>query len=163
MAKNTFNPAEMATALKNADIIKKISAKTVFGTIGNDIKGKLVGDTEVVLFRVVGQARTVKTGTTDKGEWLAFRGDFVAVNMDTGKSFRASTLFLPAVAQDIVEVALIGAEGGSVNLAFDIAIVGNEASAVGYEYRVRALLPVTEADPLLMLCGEVENASKESK
>jgi hypothetical protein len=144
-------------------LVKKLSAKSVIGNIlalfprettvvdGKEIK-KIVLGTEIDLLRVIGVARGIKRGTTNFGEWTAFKGQFEGVRLDDGEIFRSSDLFLPEVATDmLVPVVMEHGEEG-VQFAFTIGAraVADRAAPeiVKYEFICKPLVEVSQTDPL---------------
>lgn len=133
-------------------MIKKLSVKGVCGDVKKFVRDNLSDDKpSVTCMRVVGIAHGVATGTTDNGDWTAFKGGFEATNIITGETFAAGRLFLPEVAESLVLAALSGDDVDSVNLAFDIGVKINEASVTGYEYFAKPLIKPAENDPLTQL------------
>jgi len=134
-------------------IIKKLSVKAVVG----DVK-KLARDLEdgktLMLARFVGIAHGTQTGTTDNGDWTAFKGDFGSVNLLTGEEFSAGKLFLPEVAENLTIAALSNAD--TVELGFDIGIKGNTNSVTGYEYIATPLIKPTENNPVTALMAKLD-------
>lgn len=105
--------------------------------------------------RIVGMAFAVSVSDkeNDKGEAqrsVKFKGSAKATNLLTGEVVNTTNTFLPGAASDMLEEAIAVAEKGSViNYAFDVALVEDENSAVGYVYQVTALLKNDEkSDPL---------------
>ncbi|MFW9874962.1 MAG: hypothetical protein ACFFG0_17790 [Candidatus Thorarchaeota archaeon] len=144
----------MAELLNKANIVRKISVKTVFGKI--DAR-KLPNEEEPVpVIRAMGRAHGVKTGTSTYGDWVAIKGDFFAVNLQTGVGYRGTQLFLPPVASELVESVLADCESGTVDIAFDIFAFFSENSATQYEYSAKPIIESKEADPMHGLIGRVD-------
>lgn len=125
-------------------LTKKLSVAKVWGKV----KPKDIPETGVKnLFSVIGVAQGTKTGTSDFGDWTALLGRFEAVNYETGEAFASANLFLPSVAQDMIEAQLSGGATG-VHFAFNIGIQADESSSVGYTYTAEPIMPPDEKDPL---------------
>ncbi len=129
--------------MSNVELLSKISVATVFGKVKKP-------EAPVGLVRVIGIANGVKTGQSQYGDWTAFTGDFKAFNLENGKEFRAGKVFLPAIAQNLIEGALANADAESVQFAFDIGIKPADTQA-GYEYTVTPLVEARDNDPLAAL------------
>lgn len=150
---------------------KKISAKSIIGNVKAAIKaaggtpakyddeGVMTEDAPFVeLFRVTGQVTGVKTGNSTFGEWVAYVGDIMAVDMVTSEVFKGRELFLPSEADIVLRDPLTEATkgGGVVDVA--VAIEAKLArTAVGYMYRARPLMaldqPESRASQLLLQFG----------
>lgn len=106
------------------------------------------------MFTLVGKTDSVKTGESDNGPWVRFLGQFEAVcmfNIDPeviGTHFVSGTAYLPEPYESMTFAALREADGGSVEIAVTISIEAQEASAVGYIFKVKSLRPVQLSDNL---------------
>ena len=128
--------------------LKKLSVKNVCGRPEFE-KGDADG-TEVKLMQVFGQATGTKGGTSTYGDWECLLGNFEAVNIETGETFRAAQLFLPDVAHDPV-VQAVKLSNGAVDFAVEIVALKDSESSTGYVYSMKPLIEVAEADPLKVL------------
>ena len=135
-------------------ILKKISVKTVFGAI--NVRETAVG-VEKPVMRVVGNITGAKTGESQYGPWLALKGSFLAVNLETGEEFRSSQCFLPESATDLAFNALQQDGVKSVDIAFDIGVKGTPPGKgqIGYEYTVTPLIAPAKSDPILSLMERI--------
>jgi hypothetical protein len=129
--------------------IKKISIKTVFGDKGaildTIMKDKAV-DHKIV--RIFGMTGSTKTGESDYGPFVAFRGRFKAINLVSGEEFTSSMCYLPELASDMVQGALETAGDANIEFAFDVGVQYDAQSATSYIYTVNPLLEPSNADPL---------------
>lgn len=136
-------------------LLKKLSVKTVCGDMKKWARENFLAEDSTLetqdVLRVIGIANKLETGEGDNGAWVAFKGSFKCVNLMTGEECRGGKLFLPDVASDLIETALSDENNDSVEFGFDISIMKNEKSAVGYEYSATPLLEAKEADPLAAL------------
>ena len=132
-----------------AKLIKKISVGKVFGD--KKAIAEFIGKGEKAVMRVIGIAHKAIPGDGDMGPYVSFKGNFKAVNLLTGEEFRSGTCFLPDVAADIIEGAVMGSENGSVEFAFDIIATYDNSSAVGYCYNADPLIKADENDPVAAL------------
>ena len=127
------------------ELIKKLSTKTIVGKITRgDVPAKGIKP----MFRVMGTAMGTKSGQSNYGDFLAFRGNFKAIRIEDKEVFASAVCFLPQMATDILLPAVehnIASGGTGVMFAFDIGIKAAD-NAVGYEYTV---IPLTDtADSL---------------
>lgn len=143
-----------AKATQKIKLVAKLSMKTVFGNARSALPEN-DGETSGPLVRIVGTAGSTKSGESNFGEWLAFIGQFQAVNLRTNESFRSGKLFLPSVAQDMLLGAMTSVDAAGVEFAFDIGIRRNDSAQVGYEYVVVPLLDVSESDPCARLMKQL--------
>jgi hypothetical protein len=154
---------------------KKISAKTIIGNVkqyftdrhdadvpSTTIKqGDIVAGQQIALMRVVGIASGVKSGNSTYGEWTAYKGEFRAVNLQTGEISTGSELFVPDVVQSLITPVVKKAEdsGTTVELAFDIGAVSN-LSQMGYEYTAKPLMEISaDASPAASLLERLNAAN----
>jgi len=138
--------------MSQIELISKISTKTVAGTVSKPKEGE-----SAVLYRVLGIANGIKSGESTYGEFTAFTGNFKAINLETGKVYQSGKVFLPSIAQTMLEGALSDANTDSVEFAFDIG-VKHAANAIGYEYTVTPLVAASDNDPLSALESKVTAA-----
>lgn len=140
-------------------LLKKISTKTVCGLTVAAIREKATPK-GTPLFRVVGVAVGTKSGETDKGIWLALRGQFEAHNMETGEVVASGTCFLPDAATDMI-AAQLSVEGcQSVQFAFDVLVKSDETAITGYVYEAKPLLEPSETDPISALRSQLPDLPK---
>lgn len=139
--------------MSNQNMLKKISAKTLFGKIEAPEKAK-------EMFALYGVANGTKTGKSQFGDWLAFTGDFEAANTETGESFRAPVCFLPEPAQGMLEAALMKNADG-VEFSFIVGIKPAD-NAFGYEYTVRPVKQANQSDALAALRDMTQEAMMKS-
>jgi hypothetical protein len=139
---------------------KKISPAVLYpnGLPRLDVEGAAA---ELNLFTVYGMANGIKTGTTDKGEWLSFRGQFEAM-MPNGETIVSGNVFLPQPFQDMLHSQLNSAQQNdakaSVEFAVRVFIVPpkkGKPSATGYEYRCEPIVEMAESSPILKLRSAV--------
>jgi len=133
--------------------------KPVLQGLVEQCKGK-----ETAFCRIVGQATGMKSGTTDKGEYVKFSGLFQATNyLHPEIDYRSGKLILPPVASGTLEGMLgsaqaeikgaEGASGAAVVFAFELTVKGDTTAAVGYVFGMRSL--VKGKDPLEKLFAEL--------
>lgn len=138
-------------------IVKKLSGKVLVGNVKAYIKELQDGQT-IDLYRVIGVAAGLKTGTSNYGDWTALTGQFVAeavVGAKAGQRFRTGQLFLPDVALNMVAPIVENLDKGeSVELAFMIGIQADDTAQAGYTYTAEFLVEPKENDPLEALMAK---------
>lgn len=138
-----------------ATLLKKLSIKGVCG----DIKAPAVGEVRELAV-IMGYARTSEIKKTTFGDSIGFHGDFKGIDIDTGEEFRSGVCYLPDVASDLLNNAMMGGEG-SVEFGFKISVVGVKGRQEGeqnkYEYRCSPLMEAAENDPLNALENRIKN------
>lgn len=157
---NTETETE-ATTEDGANLVRKISPKTVMGRVSIPMKadGKPYVDEDgvptkfpdTVLYTVFGMSHGIKTGTGDNGPWVAFLGSFEAIRAKDGKRFQGGQCFVPKAVEDLLVSALKAGQRGDDNASVEFALeVGIKfaQTATGYEYTVKNLVKTTNADPL---------------
>ena len=134
-------------------LTKKLSTAKIVGKIN---VRKLPEDGTIQnLYTVIGMAVGTKSGTSDFGDWTGLVGQFEATNLETGEQFASANLFLPDVAQGLIEAQLANAENHQVQFAFVIGAMADSNSPVGYSYTAQPILPPDAKDPLADLRASV--------
>ena len=125
-------------------------------------KGKEVG-----LYQIMGAVKTTRTGTSDFGPWVAFKGFVEASNIQTGEVFLSGECLIPGGVTDVLEAQLIANKksdpDAQVHFAFEIAViatdVGGNPEAVKRDVTGK-LIPVHDpsamARAILELIGDKE-------
>lgn len=138
-------------------IAKKITIGTINGIRGgfacNWTEGKPETQAAFLAGRIIGIARSVDAKQTTYGEAARFTGEFRAINQD-GEEIAAPTLYLPSPADGLLKSAIVEADGGAVNFAFDIYVQPTpkkQPGDRGYEYVIKPLLETKPSDPLAEL------------
>lgn len=139
-----------------SSLIKKISAKTIIGTVSPPEKA-------TALYTVIGIANGIKTGMSAYGEWLALTGQFEAVNLETGEAYVAPQVFLPEPLQGLIaaKVRTPDENGKTPSVQFAVEVgIKPARSTMGYEYTVRELVDASDSDPLADLRKALPAPSK---
>lgn len=147
--------------------LRKITPATVTGKVHGDDKWlQKLGNTRPVpaqtLYDLYGQITRAKVGTTEKGEYVQFKGRFVAVTPD-GEEFASGACHVP-IMEDMLFAAFQDAGGAEQKAVIEFAVrVGivpapeDKPSATGYVYDVQRLLDKTDAsDPITRMRQEVQ-------
>ena len=114
--------------------IKSITSKSVFGTPKKDDIGN-------VAFYVTGIVDATFVHNTLYGENVGLKGDFVAINANTGEQFKSEAAFLPG---QITEQIKDQVQHGVVDIEFScsVKLMATDKNASGYTWVVDA--PKTE-------------------
>jgi hypothetical protein len=146
------------------NLIKKISPNTI--TADRLQRLDLAGaPTEVILYDLYGIVHGIRKGTTDKGEWTQFRGQFEAQTLE-GEIFGSGACFVPQPFEDMLYSQVMSAKeadpNASVQFACRVSIVPpakGKVSATGYEYRVKPLIdnPSSPLDGVRQLVSGVRS------
>lgn len=135
-------------------LLKKISSQTVCPDLLTrlDVAG---APRELVLYDVYGMVADIKRGSTEKGEWLKFTGQFEAIVDKTGEIYQSGAIFIPQPFEDMLYSEVCRAKeadpNGTVQFACRVSIVPptkGKVSATGYEYRCTPLIDSSEESPL---------------
>lgn len=125
-------------------LVGKISVKSVVGKVEN-VKA------EKAIMRVFGIATKATAKTTNFGTSVEFKGQFKAVNLESKKEFIAGKLFLPRLAENLLEGQFVGGDTpNEVKFGFIITVKPSD-NTIGYEYGVEPLIKPTENDALALL------------
>ncbi len=106
---------------------------------------------------IYGKANSYTVKQSQYGDSFQFNGVFEATNAQTGEIFRSSKVFLPNVIADLFTAAIDDADGSAVEFALEIG-AKHAANAFGYEYTVKPLVELQEADELASLRGVAQKA-----
>jgi len=116
--------------------------------------GSVPDGAKIALMNIVGETTTAEPGQTDKGEFLKLKGNFVAINSDTGEAFNAAVCILPNFIADQLAEALKSSE--KVEFALEIGAKAKASSVTGYEFTTTSLIeakPTDSMQRLLNLAG----------
>lgn len=123
----------------NAIAKKKLSAATILGDVKKMVaKGELKsGD---LLYRAIGVADGVRTGTSTYGEWVAFTGVFKVINGQTGEIFEGAQFFPDRAFTDVLQRKLDANPGVEVEFALEVLVDVDDKYPTGYSYVTRPIL-----------------------
>ena len=136
------------------ELLSKITVKTV----GCQPKK---GSIEVAkaLFTVYGIARGYKMGVSNFGEFITFKGDIEAKNQETGEVYRSSNLILPNLISGMLQGAIDGSPDSDIEVALIVGVKPSD-TPMGYEYTIKPLMEMKEADSLVALRALVNDKLK---
>jgi hypothetical protein len=113
------------------------------------------------LAKIAGTTTQAKTGQTEKGQYTALLGDFVAINLLTGAMYTSGKCILPNFISEQLASAL--ALSQTVDFALEIGVKQDDDSATGYIYTVKSLrdaAPTDKMKELMASAGMVQNDNK---
>lgn len=140
---------------------RKLSPKTIMGDLKRTAAEMRVADFTGTkpLYRVIGSAHGVKTGSSDFGPFVAFLGSFEATRYDTGETFVGGQCFVPKAVEDMLLASLHAGKKKDENSGIEFGIeIGLKLSdtAIGYEFTVTNLIKTKNADPLAALRAQLK-------
>lgn len=146
----------MAETTVEESIISKITMATIGcnpGAVKTLKPEDLSKEGDLPLARLYGKLSKAKLeDDVAKGQqYLAFIGNFEAINMQTGETFKSGKMYLPKGISELVENGIKNApEGAQVAFAFEIRSQ-KANNPIGYSYRVLALKSPEATDELAEL------------
>lgn len=139
--------------MSNLELARSIDSKSVCGPIKTIAKNYKDGE-QVDLYTIIGKTDSIKTGNTDKGDWVAFIGEFEAVCLtgdNKGQRFAAPKAYFPEPYQSAIFAAIRNGEGAAVEVAVTVGIKIDDTSVVGYAYTTKSLVQLKASDALAAL------------
>lgn len=128
----------MSTSLVSKITIKSIKAQPKKHSVEQD----------TLLATLYGRCQDKKAGSSDFGEFIRFKGEFEAVNAESGDVFKSNEMIVPRILEGLLDNAITADENASVDFAMEIWAEANEASITGYSYTVKPLTEPQESDAL---------------
>jgi hypothetical protein len=107
---------------------------------------------------VIGIATKYKPGSSDKGEYIRFIGQFKAKNLESGDEFISGAAIFPKMIEESLWGVMGGADVQNVQLAYRIGVKFEKDAATKYVYVATPLLKPSENDPLKLLEATVNDA-----
>jgi len=127
---------------------RKITARTM------GLKKFVAGQSYIVF----GKARRYEVGQSDFGQYTKFRGQFEAVNENTGEQAASSvTIFPGSLREDELMEAIDNADG-VVEVAVRFFMVENDQSLTGVSWTAERLVENRSSDPLADLRSQLSGA-----
>ena len=141
---------------KPLDRIRKITVKTVCGKVDFE---KVMEKKQLDLMAVYGVARGMNPGASELGPYVAFIGDFRAVNLATGEEFASAKIIMPKIIEEQIAGAGPGGAGDKeIKFAFHLGVKYDASAATKYVYTFRPLLETADASVMDELKGAVTKA-----
>lgn len=137
------------------ELLAKITVKTV----GAQPKPKSV-TAQTDLCAIYGILRKYSIGQSAYGEFIKFTGDIEARNTDTGEVFKSGNLILPGIIAGVLQGAVDGNPESDVEFGIIVGVKPSEKGNTGYEYTIKPLMEVKEADALIALRQMVDTKLK---
>ena len=133
---------------------ESLIGKITMRTIGLTPAKHVAADGKVVaVAQVYGIAQKIQI-VEDKVRGDSFesiRGQFEAVNLETGEVYQSGTLYLPSGIHDLVASAVKGLDPddrkAAIRFKLEIGVV-KSTNPAGYSYEARNLVNASEVDPL---------------
>lgn len=131
-------------------ILKKISVATAVSLPKSFFKEL---KTETPIMRLFGLVRGYEIGNSQYGAFFKFKGEFHAIDLDTGEESVSSVAFLPSpvdelLSQQVDTIKESGDKNAAVEFGFDISVTPDENSTVGFQYRINNLGETRLSDPM---------------
>lgn len=133
------------------EIARKITLRTCGATVEaiKDAVHPLKEGESVELLKIAGVTVAAQVGQTDKGEFIRLRGEFLAINQNTGEQFTAAECILPTFLGQTLQTALATSE--RVEFALSIGARKSAKSVTGYEFIARPLVAAEPSERLTKL------------
>lgn len=139
-----------------ATLLKKMSTKNIICNPKEALR-LIDKDGEVKeIYKILGIVTGFKAGEGDYGSYVAFAGQFHAVNTVTGEEFESGKAFLPEPLPGMIQAALSNSD--SVEFALSVSMKRRDDLGIGYEYLVSPIVDTKRADPLAHLKAAVKGA-----
>lgn len=130
----------------STSLIRQITVKTIKAQPPKD------SITEpTVIATLYGRCTEKKVGTSDFGDFIRFKGEFEAVNADSGESYRSGNMIVPGVLESLLDSSITVDENNAVDFAVEIWVEPSERSNTGYTYNIKPLIEPEESDVLTSL------------
>lgn len=140
-------------------LMKKITIKGMCGDVKKLVNahmkdGEIADGIVIKLVRIVGKCNRFEVKSNDLGDSVCLKGQFQATNLITGESARGGTCYMPDVAAEAV-AGMLQDDVESVEFGFDISLLSDSTSIVGYVYDVLPLIQPQEDDALNRLADSL--------
>lgn len=143
-------PAEPKTS--NVSVARKLSVATVYGKI--KVKD-IPADGQVHVMRIAGTASDAVSGESAFGRWESLKGEFAAINIETGERFVGVNAFVPgALGEMLIEQVKAGVKedvGFSLKFSVDVFVAVSQRDENKYEYVTKPVIETTAGNQALLL------------
>lgn len=126
--------------------IKKLSTKDIVGDVKKIVREIDEDKDGVDLYLLGGVATGFSSGVGSYGEWFKIQGDFLCVNLMTGKRFKAPSCFIQEPVQGYLLNALSNAT--EVEFTVKVRVMRDDSTAIGYTYILTPILNAEQTDKL---------------
>lgn len=159
--------AERTSAVEIA-VVKKLTTKAMgLQTVElQDIAAEHGMKKPVSIARVYGMIKKSEPKTTSIGVSQCYTGEFEAVNLISGAKFRASTMYVPGVAEVVLDQLLASAQlqdkSATAQFGFDLTIQyydNKNPTGTRFTFGVKPLLQPEESDPLSKMAKMLEEVA----
>lgn len=134
------------------ELLSKVTVKTV----GAQPKPKSI-EHQTDLCAIYGILRGYTIGQSAYGEFIKFKGDIEARNLETDETYKSGALILPGIVSGILQGAVDGNPESDVEFGVIVGVKPSEKGNTGYEYTIKPLTEVKEADALVALRSVVNS------
>jgi hypothetical protein len=136
---------------KEVIVEKKLSPKVIMHPtkIGKKLFEEK-GEKTVDLFQIGGVITSMKSGSSQYGDFIAFVGEFRSINCETGEVKNAKKVFLPSILTEELSEKIAKADGKPVEFLTTVGIKANddERGGLGYAYYAKYHLKPEQKDAL---------------
>src|SRR5690554_1395243 len=118
--------------MSSINLVSKLTIKTMGAQPAkNSVQEK------TMLAIIYGRSTDKKTGTSDYGEYIRFKGEFEGVNAANGEAYRSATMIVPKTLEELLDRAIKLDEANAVDFAVEVWVEPSERSITGYTYIVK--------------------------
>lgn len=146
---------EQATAapkVPGVAVARKLSVATVYGKV--KVKDIPTGG-QVHVMRIAGTASDSVSGESAFGRWESLKGEFAAINIETGERFVGVNAFVPgALGEMLIEQVKAGVKedvGFSLKFSVDVFVTVSPRDENKYEYVTKPVIETTAGNQALLL------------
>lgn len=132
--------------MSSINLVSKLTIKTMGAQ-----PAKNSVDAKTLLATIYGRCTDKKTGTSDYGEYIRFKGEFEGVNAATGEAYRSGIMIVPKTLEELLDGAIHLDEANAVDFAVEVWVEPSERSITGYTYIIKPLTEPEESDVLASL------------
>lgn len=147
-------------ATKDVERLRKITLATIGAKPDFELLMKADGKRKD-LADIYGVATKAKPGTSDYGPYVAFLGQFRAVNLETKQVYESSKAIFPQFIEEELFGALgQGGETPNVEFAMRISAKYDKDAATKYVYDMKPIIPPRENAQFSALESRVKESAK---
>lgn len=133
-------------------VARKLSVATVYGKV--KVKD-IPKDGQIHVMRIAGTASDSVSGESPFGRWESLKGEFAAINIETGERFVGVNAFVPgALGEMLIEQVKAGVKenvGFSLKFSVDVFVAVSPRDENKYEYVTKPVIETTAGNQALLL------------
>lgn len=141
--------------MSNINLIRQITVKTIKA----QPKPHSIEE-DALIATLYGRCTEKKVGTSDYGDFIRFKGEFEAVNAESGETFRAGNMIVPGVLEGLLDSAITADENNAVDFAVEVWVEPSDRGNTGYTYSIKPLIQPEESDALAQLRQLASDSTK---